>query len=333
MKIWIDITNTPHVHVLLPILGHLQKEHEIFITARDFSETIPLLSQNNISPIIIGNYKGKSRVKKVFGLVTRMFELRKKIPEFDLSLSLGGNYTATISRLRKKPSVIMSDNDISFKAPAYKFGSFFVLPEYFNTSRIEKRYGIKKQQIFTYNGFKEEIYIAGYVPDNNFPALLPFDNYITIRPENLKASYVPKNSTTIVPELFEALSAYNILYLPRYASERIYAQGHSNIYMPGGPLNGLDVCYYTKAMLTGAGTFAREAALLGRPAVSFFPGKTFLAVDTIMQERGWQFKSRNAGEIAEYVKTAANRPNQQLRSQQTLKEVLGIFDKILNTIG
>ena len=41
------------------------------------------------------------------------------------------------------------------------------------------------------------------------------------------------------------------------------------IFVPEGPLNGLDVCY-SDAVLTGAGTFAREAAILGTPAISFF---------------------------------------------------------------
>lgn len=57
-------------------------------------------------------------------------------------------------------------------------------------------------------------------------------------------------------------------------------------------------------MLTGAGTFAREVALLGRPSVSFFLGNTFLTVDIIMQENGWEFKSRDVNEIFEYVQKA-----------------------------
>ena len=330
MKIWIDITNTPHVNVLLPIIRFLERNHEISITARDFSETLPLLRKNGIDPIIIGGYKGKSRIKKVYGLITRMKELRKKVPEFDLSISLGGNYTATLSKLRKKPSIIMSDNDISFKTPAYKMGTYFVFPKYFDTSNLEKKYGIKKEQIYLYDGFKEDIYIADYVPDSDFLKQLPFQDFITIRPENLKASYVPKNSTTIVPELFEIFKDKNILFLPRYEEEKQYAKGYNNIFIPNGPLNGLDVCYYTHTMLTGAGTFAREAALLGTPSVSFFPGKTFLTVDLIMQEKGWEFKSRNPIKIKEYVDGASKRSSQQQRSKGVLTEILNQLEAIIS---
>ena len=116
MKIWIDITNTPHVNTLMPIIRHLEAQgHELIYTARDFSETLPLLAKHGIKPIVYGKYKGKSRVKKVMGLLQRMWMLLFDLPKFDLALSLGGNYTSAIAWLRGKRSIVFSDNDISFK--------------------------------------------------------------------------------------------------------------------------------------------------------------------------------------------------------------------------
>lgn len=330
MKIWIDITNTPHVNVLMPIMRHLERNHELIVTARDFSETIPLLKNNGIYPIIIGEYKGKSRFKKVLGLLERTIEMRKKIPEFDIGFSLGGNYTSTISWLRGKPSIVFSDNDISFKVPAFKFGTDFIFPKYFDSSKMSNKYNIASDRINKFDGFKEDIYIASFKPDPEFLEQLPFRDFITIRPENLKASYVPQDAKTIVPDLFKTLSDQNILFLPRYEEERKYAEGYNNVFMPEGPLSGLDVCFYTKAMLTGAGTFAREAALLGTPSVSFYPGHVFLTVDQIMQEKGWEFKSRDADEIKKYLNIAEKKKSQINRSLIVQKEVLSIVDRILN---
>lgn len=331
MKIWIDITNTPHVNVLMPIIRQLKKKHDLIFTARDFSETLPLLKQNGITPIIIGEYRGKSRYKKVVGLFVRMWNLLFKVPKFDVAFSLGGNYTSLVAFLRNKKSIVFSDNDISFKLFSYLLGSYFIFPNYFNYKTIQKKYGIKQKQIFAFDGFKEDIYIADYQPDKDFLKLLPFTDFITIRPENLKASYVPKDSKTIVPELFEVFKNENILFLPRYEEEKEYAKGYTNIYFPPAPLNGLDVCYHTKAMLTGAGTFAREAALLGVPAVSFFPSEVFLSVDVVMQEMGIEFKSRDCAEIKKYVNSASKRESAQARSVQVKNELLAIVDKILDS--
>lgn len=334
MKIWIDITNTPHVNTLMPIIRHLQaKGHELIFTARDFSETLPLLAKHNISPLVYGQYKGKSRVRKVMGLLERMWMLIFKLPKFDLALSLGGNYTSAIAWLRRKKSIVFSDNDISFKFFSFAMGSYFIFPFYFKYQNIQKRYHIKDKQIKTFNGFKEDIYIADYTPDPKFLDKLPFKEFITIRPENLKASYVPKDSVTIVPQLFKQFKDRNILFLPRYEEEKKYAEGYPNVWYPAGPLSGLDVCYYTTAMLTGAGTFAREAALLGVPAVSFFPNPVFLTVDEVMQQMGIEFKSRSPKDIKTYVDGAKRQEASTERSKKVLEEVLQIVDDIVEEIN
>lgn len=333
MKIWIDITNTPHVNTLLPIIRHLEKNgHKLIYTARDFSETLPLLAKHGIVPLVYGNYKGKSRIKKVVGLFQRMWMLLFRLPEFDLAFSLGGNYTSAIAWLRGKKSVVFSDNDISFKFFSFAMGSYFIFPFYFKYKKIQKKYRIQENQIRTFQGFKEDIYIANYEPDADFLSQLPFQDFITIRPENLKASYVPKDSTTIVPELFKIFKDENILFLPRYEEEKKLAEGYPNVWFPDQPLSGLDVCYYTKAMLTGAGTFAREAALLGVPAVSFFPSSVFLTVDEVMQEMGIEFKSRDVHKIKDYVKTATRKEASTENSKKVLAEVLSIFDGIIEEV-
>ena len=334
MRIWIDVTNTPHVNVLMPIIRHLEsKGHELIITARDFSETLPLLKKNGITPLTFGEYKGKNRLMKVWGLISRIGTLLFKVPEFDLAFSLGGNFTASVAWLRRKRSIVFSDNDISFKFFSFSLGDYFIFPFYFKYQSIQKKYHLKDAQIKTFQGFKEDIYIADYVPDPNFLEQLPFKEFITIRPENLKASYVPKDSVTIVPQLFEVFKDENILFLPRYEEEKEYAEGFQNVWYPEGPLPGLDVCYNTKAMLTGAGTFAREAALLGVPAVSFFPSPVFLTVDEVMQDMGIEFKSRDPQAIYNYVKESKKGKSSQERSKQVLQEVLGIIDEIIEEVN
>ncbi|MCG8698155.1 MAG: DUF354 domain-containing protein [Bacteroidales bacterium] len=327
-RIWIDITNTPHVNVLQPIIKRLNKDCELIITARNFSETVPLLRKIGIEPRVIGRYMGESRLMKVFGMLSRMLVLYFTLPKFDAAFSLGGNYTSFVSYLRRKKSIVFSDNDISFKYFSFRFGTYFVFPSYFNSESVEKKYKVSTNNILKFNGFKENIYIADYAPDPSFLNQLPFKEFITIRPENLKASYVPKNSTSIVMQLFEKLKNENILFLPRYPEEIKYADGYDNIYIPDHPLRGLDVCYYTKAMLTGAGTFAREAALMGKPSVSFFPGKQFLTVDEIMIEKKWMLKSRKIDEIYEYLNTTKTQKRSNNHAE-VLNEVINYIYKVI----
>jgi len=101
--------------------------------------------------------------------------------------------------------------------------------------------------------------------------------------------------------------------------------------MPAEPLKGLDVCYYSKAILTGSGTFAREAACMGTPAVSFYP-EELLAVDQQMVEDGWIFHSREIEEIVDYVLNAKKRRVDLSRRRRVQSEVFKIFREILDEI-
>ena len=164
-----------------------------------------------------------------------------------------------------------------------------------------------KKNLYQYNGYKEDFYLANYEPNPAFLEQLPFDHYVVVRPENIKASYV-EGRQSIVPELLKELDAagYNILFLPRYESDKDYATGIKNIYVPKEAVNGLDACYYADAILTGAGTMAREAACLGVPSVSFFAGAHLLAVDQSMVDAGKMFYSRDVQQIMQFLDKSRN---------------------------
>ena len=97
-------------------------------------------------------------------------------------------------------------------------------------------------------------------------------------------------------------------------------------------MNGLDLCYYSDAVLTGSGTMAREAACMGKPAVSFFPNKEFLSVDEQLINEGKMIHSRKAQDIGEYVLSQKEKKVKTdfTRSKKVKKEVVGIIRNILN---
>ena len=146
---------------------------------------------------------------------------------------------------------------------------------------------------------------------------------------------MPSATKSIVPELFEKFRKYkiNILFLPEYRSDKNYAAGFDNVYMPEKPLNGLDVCYYSKAVLTGAGTFAREAAIIGTPAVSFFPKDDLLSVDKKMMENNLMLHSRNPEEILHYIFSSRKREFENSSCKKIQNSVFKMVENILKTIN
>ena len=333
--IWFDITNVPHVNFLLPIIRKYEEEFEMVFTVRDFAETKGLFEKRIGKPFLsIGEHQGGNKIKKLLGLFKRIYQLNRQIPDFDIKISLGGDSSSPVAWRRGKMAVTFDDNETS---PNWMYAPFTDLafwPRVIDTKRLNKQHF--RKNLYQYNGYKEDFYLADYQPNLAFLDQLPFEHYVVVRPENIKASYV-EGRQSIVPELMKALDAqgYNILFLPRYESDRDYAQGIKNIYIPKEAVNGLDACYYADAILTGAGTMAREAACLGVPSVSFFAGAHLLAVDQSMVDAGKMFYSRDVQQIMQFLNNSRHSFFTERgggvsgleRCKQVQQEILDVLDK------
>ena len=332
-KIWFDFTNVPHVNFLQPIINYFKNFDHIY-SVRDFAET-KLLFEATISKeyYLIGKHKGNNKLLKIYGSLSRIFTLYNKIPDFDLKISVGGDASNIVAKLKEKKSITFDDNE---KAPNWRysrFSDYAFWPSCIPSETLLKQ-GFKEHKLYRYNGFKEDLYVADFSPDENFKQKLPFENYIVVRPENINANYVNDN-ISIVPPLLKHLDieGYNILFLPRYESDKNYANGIKNIYIPKAPLKGLDICYNADAVLTGAGTFAREAVCLGVPAVSFYTGKELLTVDKEMINNRSLYFSREPLDIIKYIgSTSKNKPDYS-RSVKVKNEVMNKLEEIINDFG
>jgi len=334
MNIWFDFTNPPHVNFYLPFIRHFERNenNKIIISAREFVETVKLAELNGLKPIVLGKHGGKNRVSKALNLVSREFQLLNTIGNFGISLS--SNYEAPLACwLKRKFSIVFDDNDIS---PNWLYSAF--ADKVISPSEIDKeamlKMGIGKKQLITYNGYKEDVYIADYIPDTQFLEKIPFKQFVTVRPENLQASYVPVGARSIVPELINKLvnAGINVLYLPRYKSDIGYLKNNEQVFVPDSPLNGLDVCYYSDAVLTGAGTFSREAAIMGTPSVSFFSGNVFLGVDKSMFINKMVYFSRDPDSIVQFVKSSKKNLFNKQRCTGVQQEVFSLVDGIIKNI-
>jgi predicted glycosyltransferase len=272
-------------------------------------------------------------VKKVLGLFLRFQKVYQKNIDFDVSISNGSENAIWTAKLKGKKSIAFGDNDTARQWTYGHFVDYAFFPDAIDRKLLNKQ-GLKDRKLYLYNGYKEDIYLANYQPSVDFIKMLPFNNYVVVRPENIMANYIRNGSVqSITPTLLKQLNqkGINILYLPRYDFDREYAKGISNIFIPDQPINGLDAAYYSDAVLTGAGTFAREAACLGVPSVSFFAGKTLLAVDQQMIKNKQMFFSRTPEEIINYIIRSNKNTTNLNRSKEVKREVSQKLKEVLNS--
>ncbi|MFP3898636.1 MAG: DUF354 domain-containing protein [Dehalococcoidia bacterium] len=341
MKIWIDLINTSHPIFFNSLIKELDQRHEIYLTARDRSETVALAREIGMAPRVMGTDFSNRTVKAV-NHALRTITLFAGLPRFDVALAFGGSTSVAVARARARPVVIFHDNDLIFARATWvgrletkvmARATHIIIPSAFPSQVLINR-GAREQSIHRFDGYKEDVYIADYEPDPGFLEKLPFRDFVVVRPEALFATYVTE-TRSIVPQLLKTLidSDTNVVYLPRIKADLRHVEplrGNNHLYVPEGALNGLDLCWYARAVLTGSGTFAREAACLGACAISFFP-EQLLAVDRHLVDQGRMRHSRNIEEITGYVAAAAaggKRPDLE-RCRQVRRQVLSILAAIL----
>ncbi|MFN3554351.1 MAG: DUF354 domain-containing protein [Bacteroidales bacterium] len=333
--IWFDITNTPQVHFLSAIYDELKKDpkYAFLFSAREFSETTQLLREKIGNDFVVfGGHYGKSYIRKILGLFKRFQSVLFSDLRYDISISCGSENAIWTSYLKRKKSIAFGDNDLARQYTYGRFVDYAFFPDAIAPD-VLTRQGIKKQKLFLYPGYKEDVYLANFQPDPEFRKRIPFDEYVVVRPENIMANYIRnENANTITPALLALLvkKGYNVLYLPRYKSDKDFAEGLPNVFIPPAPINGLDACYNSLAVLTGAGTFAREAACLGIPSFSFFAGSELMAVDKKMIKEEKMFFSRNPDEILERMKSFPKTEPDLDRSKRVKKQIMEKLGEILS---
>ena len=72
MRIWVDLTNSPHVLVMRPVVRALEADgHEVEVTARDFAQTLELCDRLGVRHTAVGPHRGGRRGSKALGLFSR----------------------------------------------------------------------------------------------------------------------------------------------------------------------------------------------------------------------------------------------------------------------
>lgn len=339
INLWIDLINPSDVQFFKSLISDLS-EYNIHSTTRNRAETVELANHFNIHNQVIGtDYNGSFR--KSVNMIYRTIDLAIRAPTFDASLSFENGMCTFASKLRGKSSILYCDNDLKFiqkktsvqdlETKIKTLADYTIIPSacYNNFKKV-----VDDDKLRSFDGYKEDIYIADYKPDPNFLNELPFKKFIVIRPEALFSIYV-KDMNSIVPELLAAFikEGINVVYLPREGADVKHADG-MDVFVPEKALNGLDLCYHADAVLTGSGTFAREAACMGTTSVSFFPSKLLLSVDQQLVDEGKIFHSRDVEEIVDYA-MPQHKKNKKMdleRCKEVKREVMKVTKDILKEI-
>ncbi len=282
--IWFDFDNSPHVPIFKPILNGLKERGiEYIVTARDYAQTKSLLELWEIEHTMIGVHGGKSKFRKITNLISRANQLKKFTEGKNVSAAFShGSRTQVIAARRLGiPSYVMLDYEYTEKYIFNRFGTKLLVPDLIPDERLAGA-GFNLNKVIRYPGFKENIYLADFVPERNFRESIgvPADKiFVVIRPPALLGNYHNSESEGLFTEAIRYFSSddnTHTLIISRTKEDTRLVHDFSNagnVSLLEKPVDGLQLLNSADITLSGGGTMNRESALLGTPTFSIFKGR------------------------------------------------------------
>jgi predicted glycosyltransferase len=278
VRIWIDLTNSPHVLVLRPVIDHLRASgHEVEVTARDFAQTIGLCERFGIEHTVIGRHRGSGLVAKAGGLVSRSVALARwaRPRHFDLALGHGSNDVTVAASLLRVPRSTMFDYEWATVQHNVncRLAQAVVVPELIPPERLY-RYGARGK-IRAYPGLKEEYYLAEFEPDAAVLGELGLDpaRPIAVLRTPPEVSLYHRFENDLFAQVLERFRGQQAVVLPRTEQQRAELVRAGGWIVPARAIDAQSLITFADLVVSAGGTMNREAVALGTPVYTIFEGR------------------------------------------------------------
>ncbi len=285
MKIWVDMTNSPHVPFFRPLLALLEEQgHEVRVSARDFAQTLELLEADGIPHDVVGPpHGGAGRARKVRAMGSRLRALRvwARPQRFDIALSHASHELPLAARMVGVPSTYAYDYE--FARAQHTLGSRaatgVVVPDAIPQERLD-RLGATASKVRRYPGLKEDYYLADLVPDRAVLEELGLDPALVLAVVRTppEVSLYHRHGSPLFVDVLERLGrdpGVQAVVLPRTPAQRdaLLSAALPSLVVPARAVDAQSLIALADLVVSAGGTMNREAVALGTPVWTTFAGR------------------------------------------------------------
>jgi predicted glycosyltransferase len=301
LRVWIDLTNSPHVLVMRPVIEVLRRRgDEVLVTARDFAQTLGLLERFRIDHTAIGHHRGGALGAKGVGLAQRSGALVRwaRGRSIDLALGHGSNDVSIAAKLLGIPSATAFDYEFATVQHSIncRLAARVVVPDVIPPERLA-RYGAGPSKLRRYAGLKEEYYLADFEPDPAVLAELGLsrERALAVVRTPPAVSLYHRFQAPVFTQVLERLRGEQIVVLPRTDEQRAELADKGFV-VPERAIDAQSLVAYADLVISAGGTMNREAVALGTPVWTTFEGRLG-AVDEALIGEGRMHRLASADDV------------------------------------
>ena len=290
MRVWIDLTNSPHVLVMRPVIDALRADgHAVEVTARDFAQTLELCDRLGVEHTAIGSHAGDKLTAKALGLASRSFALGRwaRGRGFDVAMGHASNDVMVAAKLLRIPSATAFDYEwakVQHNVNC-RLARAVVVPEAIPPERLD-RYGARGK-LRRYPGLKEEYYLADFEPDAGVLGELGLAaaEPIAVVRTPPDASLYHRHESPVFPRVLERLrDRAQTVVLPRTPRQREEIAAIGGVTVPPHAIDAQSLIAHADLVVSGGGTMNREAVALGTPVFTTFEGRLGAVDERLLAE-------------------------------------------------
>jgi uncharacterized protein len=326
MRIWVDLTNSPHVLVLRPVVERLRAAgHDVRVTARDFAQTVELAERHGMRAEVIGRHRGEKLGAKAVGLASRSLALARwaRGKHFDLAFGHGSNDVTVAARLLRIPCSTMFDYEWATVQHNVncRLAQAVVVPDAIPPERLD-RYGARGK-LGRFPGLKEEYYLADFTADEGVLRELALDAAAPIAVVRTppEVSLYHRFDNPVFAGVLEHLREQGqVVVLPRTAEQRAELRRAGGFCVPERAIDAQSLIALADLVVSAGGTMNREAVALGTPVYTTFEGRLG-AVDEQLIAEGRLRRLERPADLT-LAKRASSEPARVRRDPALLVDLL-----------
>jgi len=347
LRIIIDILTPKQCMLFLRLTEELRRRgHEVFNVSRKYREVVNLLRLKGLEAKIIGEHGGKELAGKLRASARRILELTSYFEEVDpdVAVSFSSPEMARVSYGLGIPHICINDSPhaeavarLTIPLSAKLLGPK-IIPK-----KAWTRYGISTDKIKQYNALDPWAWLKDFKPDKHVLCELGLSRskpILTFRPEEEFAAYLlgKTRGRTRIIELIERIllerDDIQIVAIPRYTEQvESLHRLKDKVLVCRSSIDGPSLLHYTSIFIGGGGTMTAEAALLGVPTFSSYPGEPFIVLRYLVRKRLVKLEKDSKALAMKILAALNNIENEKKKQDERAKRLVETFEDPIEVIA